>query len=1236
MNTINDFKQEYAKYRTTLLDTYYSTVRHSNLKKVDSNLKSLVDSSMDFVGETNKDFSEVHEFILLTLYTAFDGRLGIDSSRLQTACFGYKDCAVILDSLLQVINRNVSGVEETALANILSICRKEDYTTYINNNHYCDDLTNIAHLLNESNKHIGADSSDLNALIGEIFNKNITSVLITIRNRYDYILEGTFGIDKYKGIYTGKIPAVMQGVSNGTVKTIQPDADFVTQFHPILSNILDVTVCEDSSRQFDTKLIANTFGNSTDYKAVMPIYFPYKILEFISKSGVVKGDSFTFTKNTKLLNYNKLPSSLTGTKESYLNKIQSYFEDLIIDYIYECLVNYCRRAYKDIYPVFSEHLESGYTKEDAKDLKRRTEEQIINILEEKGQGINTSFSDLMNYIINSLKYYADCVTTAIILDKCEVAKEKSYGGSVITTILEFRIKICSRLTDSDYTNQKFIDSFIQVNQLNRSDMKTAPDTEVRVDDQGFTMLDVKYTFNLEKVSARPAFAYKALDSLLNQQSQEDRDNNIAPVSWQNILLGRNESDKIITSGVNGSINMQQNQVHWLFSGSRSGKGVMGYNIFATAIGAGIPIFYLDRKPDTATVMNALCPDMFCINGGQYDASIDTSGIFNPASYNFNIPDYLQSYFTNIDDKFDFVYYRALLLVLAMLDYADTFKDSPLGRDLQTAFGAGVVIVVDEFSNFFRNFLSDSTGKMTVSKWLNKAYSQTGMVKDIQTVSDGVEKARLALIKTQAKKGVSQAEIDMAERAVTVAESIEFGLDNLYWTAFTDAFESIFKSLSTKKDAAGAVAKSMQFFILGQTFEDIARVIDNPSEFNLGQGGNPRKYKGSEGIVPLISTFSKLSGDIITGYQKDRGSYLAQNNSSYKTKDLLNESRRCFAYRSFGSINKSVLDRIMKTEDMCKSADSVKSYLNSWTYFKPFLILNNAEEPPLCVRDANFTDNAKERLNVRKGITKLGSMSDAEQLACANSQYVGQCLDSCNNAGLSWNDLLADNDDGSGHLDSRVGFEGYITQLAGKIPVDSMSLSGQLANRFIREVYGYQGTWRDFVCDFRPEWIVSTVGYTADGSKNVVQDRLANSFFYKGVLTYHPEEVLGSKLGSLLAYYESNNTNSYEPVNEEIFERDVVEEDTQPSQVISNEPSIKTSSPLNDMQEFYRNAERQIDNTKINRGSLPVFTDEDREKYAYPIVTIILEQMSQSMGKNLRPLAPQLIENAKALLKNLGY
>ena len=131
-------------------------------------------------------------------------------------------------------------------------------------------------------------------------------------------------------------------------------------------------------------------------------------------------------------------------------------------------------------------------------------------------------------------------------------------------------------------------------------------------------------------------------------------------------------------------------------------------------------------------------------------------------------------------------------------------------------------------------------------------------------------------------------------------------------------------------------------------------------------------------------------------------------------------------------------------------------------------------------------------------------------------------------------------------------------------------------------------------------------------------------------------MLGSKLGSLLAYYENNNTNRYEPVNEEIFERDVVEEDTQPSQVISNESSITASSPLNDMQEFYRNAERQIDNTKNNRGSRPVFTDEDREKYAYPIVTIILEQMSQTMGKNLRPLAPQMIENAKALLKNLGY
>lgn len=1169
ISSYKEFDDLYKQYRNTLIDVYYTHAKHTNLNRVNNNLKSVVAASIEnntgIEDIDSYEYYDVHEFLVLVLYSAYNKILGIDSGRLVKLSFGFTGCAEILQSLLGILGKSDAEFLSETMNILLSVGRDEDYNGYIENKHYCDDLINIKELLDLSKKRVGADSDELNVLIGETFNKNIESSLNMIKSRFSYMLEGTFGIDKYKGIYTGKTPAVMQGVKKGTVGVVKPDSDFATKFKPIFDEILNIDLCSEidasntNGRQFDTALIAKNFGLNVDYMAVKPIYFPFKMLEFISKCGLVKQDgSYTFTKQTQLLNYTRLPEGIVGTKDKYLNAISKYFESEIIDYIYRCLIIYCKANFSDKYLVLTGDssinsiADSEERKKKQKKLKSDIELAIIDILEnreecivESTQGEQVGYSSLVAYILNSLRYFVDCVTTAVILDKCETAQEDGYGGSKIDSILEFRIKICSRLNPQyrEYTNKQFIDSLVSISGLNSSDMSSIEETSAIVDEQGFSMIDVKYTFNMEKVNARPTFAYKALEALIGQQSAEDREAGKASVSWQNILLGRNLSDRILTSGVDGDICLQNNQVHWIFSGSRSGKGVMCYNIFATAIGARIPIFYIDRKPDTATVLSALCPDMFCVNGGQYDSTIDTSGVFEPSTYSFNIPTYLSKDLAENQNKFDFVYFRSIMLVLAMFDYADTFKDSELGKKLLNAFGGGVLLVLDEFSNFVKDFLAD-TKPMSASSgsWLSKAKSQTGMLKDLQQVSTGVKKARLNLVKAEGKKNVTEEELAIARDNLNVAESAEFELDKVYWAAIADAYQAIKDSLGGKKDAAGAVAKSMQIFVIGQDLNKVESALGESDWFNTGAAGNTLKFNKSNGIIPLIHLLGGLSTDVLTGYQKDRQSYLAQGNNKFRTKNLLNASRRCFAYKKFGSFSKSELGKLTHTEDALKGNEqSIKGYLDSWTYFKPFLILNNAEEPPECVRDKSFAPDKETRENVRKGIAKLDSMSEAEQLACANSQYVGQCLCSCESAGLSWDDLISDNDDGSGHLNSGIGFEGYISQLAGGIPVDSMALSGQLATEFIQKVYGYPGDWRQFVCDFRPEWIVSTKGYTQDGSQNIVQDRLADSFFYKGLLSLNPAEVLGNKLESLLQYYGAVQSDNLDELDNETFGVDDTED-----------------------------------------------------------------------------------------------
>lgn len=1126
------FNEKYSKCRDSLLNTYYSIVKKLNLNRVNESLESIVKASMREISEEyegddldsylkNHDLYEVHEFITLTAIMAYNNASNIDIDRLKEKSFGYTGCfeAVVNFSSLFGVRVN----EELIVSNLLSIGRSEDYKSYISSKHYEDDIDNVLELMEGDKKRVGAKSQALRDSIADVFDANIESALSTIKERYSYILEGTFGIDQYKGVYTNRDVAVMVGVSNGHTKPIQPDKEFASYYGSVFNKILDLQV--NDSRQFDLNLIKNTVQEQ-DFKQVKPIYFPFKVLEIVKKCGVVKNNKPTFTRKTQLYNYQKLSEVQVGTIDKYLNILESYFSDEILDYIFICLVDYCRVHFS---------------------VTEDVEDKIYEILDVMGDG----FNDLVSSIQNMLKYYVDCVTTAVVLDKLELSHEVSRSGAERDKIIEFRFKVCSRLTQMGYTNRQFITSLIESKNVNSSDMSDIEETVAKEDELGFSMIDLKYTFDSDKVNARPTFAYKALETLLSQQEGTE-----SPVNWQNILLGRDLRDKIVISGTDNSINLQSNQVHWIFSGSRSGKGVMCYNIFATAIGSKLPIFYLDRKPDTATVLSEMCPEMFCVNGGQYDSSIDSNGVFNPSKYPFRIPSYLSSYFASEENKFDFLYFRSLMLVFAMFDYADTYKDSAMGSKLLNAFGGGVVLVLDEFSNFIKFFMKD-TKPMSASSgsWLSKAKSQTGIVDSLSTISSNIQKARVSVAKTKSKKGVSQEEIDSANKALDIASSAEFEIDRLYWAALADSYQAIKDSMAGKKDAAGAVAKTMQIFVIGQDFSDIATALDNPDWFNTGAENNKSKFNKSNGINPLVHLLAGLKCDVITGYQADRPTYLAQGDKDYKTKDLLNKSRRCFAYKSMGFFTANELHKITDTKEYLKgNADSIKNYLNNWKYFKPFLILNNSVEPPECLRGKDCAPDAKTRENMRKGI--IPAPDGNNYLA---SQYVGQCLCSCEEAGLSWKDLLADNDDGTGHLNRSIGFQDYICQLAGGIPTDSMALSGKLATEFVQSVYGYSGTWLEFVCDFRPEWIVSTKGYTADGSVNKVQDKLADSFFFKGFLALNPAEILGDKLESLLPYYSSqevSNNQSYGIVQDG-FELD--EEEEEIVQPVSVQP-VNNSSP----------------------------------------------------------------------------
>ena len=120
----------------------------------------------------------------------------------------------------------------------------------------------------------------------------------------------------------------------------------------------------------------------------------------------------------------------------------------------------------------------------------------------------------------------------------------------------------------------------------------------------YTVIDIQHKFKPAIVNAEPLFAYKALDSVKNSGKE---------VRWEKVILGRRDDDSILSAG--SEINFRTNFFHWIIAGSRSGKGVMTLNLLAAAISSGKPVFYLDNKPDMASMFRSSQLSggkMFCI------------------------------------------------------------------------------------------------------------------------------------------------------------------------------------------------------------------------------------------------------------------------------------------------------------------------------------------------------------------------------------------------------------------------------------------------------------------------------------------------------------------------------------------------------------------------------------------------------------------------------------------------
>lgn len=1001
--------------------------------------------------------------LLLDVYIASEV-LYIDSAREKAKPFGYDEFALYITSICEAYNIKE---QDDFYARIYSVLRSDvKYEDYVARNLFEEDINNLYACLSGSNDsdeestEVGTDNKELRNAIADKYYEVIEKSLDIIKARYKYLTGGVFGIKSYAGVLVNS-EGLCVGISEGKAKQLEPADELNEAYLPyVLSNtFFNNAIQLKTDRQFNYTEMAKASKSSNE----PPFYYPYKILELVSKCGLIQKDDYTFTKKTKQNNYIKIPSNILGDHKKYLNHIVDYFSDSIIDYLFASLYLECTGN-------------ADFNSLSAKDKEAYLLEQV-----------KTNSKYYLAAINTSLQFFVNSVTTAVVISDLTCVDIKLRTGSLVKKINDIKFMLC--VPSVGINNVTYVTDLAQNKGLALQDLTNLEASLFSDKDETYQMVDLKYTVNVKVAQGLPDFAYKALDSLAEQG---------VSLNWQNILLGKSIQDDLVTSVPGGSISLQDAQVHWIFAGSRSGKGVMCYNIFATAMASGLPIFYLDRKPDTSTVMRELAPEMFVVNGNDYKPEIDYKGTFKYSAQTEtfkNVPEYFKAN-TSANSWFDYAYMRGVMLTLAMLCWADMCKETPLAHEIAEEIGSPLIIL-DEFTNFYNTFLKNVFHPIG---WFGKALSDKGISQTYGSYVSAIQKAQ---------EKVNKSGDEASQSALDAAINTKPDLYGTYMRGVADGFLSIINSIQELGRAGGNLVKKMHFFVIGQELNEIGKVFENPQEsYSLQAAGSSVKFLKNNNVSPLLTTFNNYNHDFIIGANMKTSNLYSQP----KMRDYVNLNRRFFAYKKTSQPGREIQNIL--------SGGTEEGY----KVFKPFLILNNGVQPPDCVLSKDLHPNIEERKSIRKGISTIPNGTTQEALLA--SQYVGQCLCNVEEAGLDWNDLLSANMSKTvpGVLDDGIGFEGYMQRIASasQVPMDvivnKMNKSGQIMNKFVQQVYGYSGTWNDFIYDLDPKWIITLEGVEATTGALPVEGRLRSSFLNPGLTLYHPERYLGKELASLMYLY----------------------------------------------------------------------------------------------------------------------
>ena len=1014
---------------------------------------------------SDSEFSEfclkLSKFLAFAVFNAYLGGFEIDKAVSRDVKFGFSGLIDVIEAYTEANSLVVEGSEERVQAFLLSFLREGISTKdYLLQALYRSDMSQIALLLTpsgtgDSNATRFADVVlDICGPINDFFNASLET---RVKPIYRKAFASNFGQRKYFGVLGEN-----DGFCNAfTVKnnTVHAYLSYTALFTGVYSKLgckvsnsnfagmpYNVEQCE--SRQFD---IATMLSSDN------PVYFPFKILEFTRKS-----------KGTVSLNRGFYVDCDADDKKSfdvYANKfIFPLIEDLYKETITTTLMMLGVVTQEEVDNV-------DITLSDANKMRNLalilTDSMKIMALKSSIQRIERCICTM--YLITDFRY------------KPCVSRSKNVLDNSPVTITKFKVKA---VTPAGFvTPDKGSEIFSDFLTSGESDLKITSESVENYDIIDFTVIVDN------SASDAPLFGYKAVRLL--------RENN-KPVDKDNILLGelQDGTDYIsVAGGGSNNPSFQNELTHFIIGDAGSGKGVMTMNIIASYIAAGVPIFYIDRKPDMASLFSYLTDDnMFLVNGGDYLEKHDTFNRWGKDSQALafwrdyasrQVPDYVKEIFgwqEDISDYYsrgkitvgDLVYFRATLLMAGIIYARNRFgsgeKYEKLGGD------NGIFVVVDEITNFELYFdsaffsidnpvllpyydekllgkssrgdldkqIADAEHQLR-NKQIALQYAKEG--KGQATAQSDVEHAQNTLLKLKAKKDAPKK--TMLEGQAKLKKHI------LYATQFIRKLDECGKTVEGTKSAGfrsgEGECRNSNILYIGQRIQKVP--YNGAYSFDKMLLADKSRFNKFCEDISFVKTFTALfPPDFIVGYNND-------GLLSSHAKEMLNKKDRYFAYvpsAKTASGDKVPADGYYGVSRMQEGTP------DKTVFFKPYLVLNTHYE---------CDPNNK---------VKYTDSHTGEQKDDPKYYFVDMLM---HNVGIeNWKVYRKDHlknprDESWGAINEGIGFEGLINETmmangrSGSFDFKhDLSKSKEIAD-FVASCFGYK-SYQEFLFDFSPKGLFS--------------------------------------------------------------------------------------------------------------------------------------------------------------------